>query len=826
MPNPKPPRLCPDPTTPLRSENVARAFGRRAPGTAEDVRALYALLVDAGDAARAALDRWKRLVTGACGHDVDRPSPGIEALARSFGIAFDRDHPAEVLFAVQTYYALVAKLLVSEVLASLHRLPGPTQWIGATSDGPLEGQFARLEAGAIARQLGIVDFPGDDPFAWYASAWNGAIDGLVRRLLDRLRNCRVPALGDDLPGARDLLKDLHEDLFCKPTRHMLGEYYTPDWLARHLLDEIGFDGGAGLRLLDPACGSGAFLVSAIRRIRDFWAARAAPLQASSESLRRTILAGVVGFDLNPLAVLSAKANYLIAVADLLDGAEPVCLPVLVRDSILADDDGPPMGRFDCVVGNPPWIAWDDLPADYREATKPLWQRYGLFSLSGSDARHGGGKKDLSTLMLYAAADRYLKPRGRLAMVVTQTVFQTKGAGDGFRRFRLGDGDWLGVIRVNDLADFQPFSNAANWTASVTLEKGCPTVYPVPYVRWSRDGPSRRSNGPSRRSNGLAEGDFRRRTCLAAPVDPERPTSPWLVRPLGLSIDRSRLVGPSDYRAHLGANTGGANGVYWVEILEKAGGGVRVRNLGAKGKAPVEIVEAVIEPDLLYPLVRWGDVARYRARPQACLLLAQDVDGRRGIDQRAMLGRYPRTYDYLARFRGLLERRAAYRRYQGRAAFYSMYNVGRYTVAPVKVVWRRMDRRVNAAVVEPVDDRLLGPRPVIPQETCALIAAGSLDEAHYACAVLNSAIVDFVVRSHSVRGGKGFGTPSMLDFVRLRQFEPDNPTHQSLAAAGRRAHEAIGRGGQVDPIQRQIDLLAGSLWGLDEHATLAIRGAMG
>ncbi len=35
------------------------------------------------------------------------------------------------------------------------------------------------------------------------------------------------------------------------------------------------------------------------------------------------------------------------------------------------------------------------------------------------------------LMLYAAADRYLKTGGRLGMVVTQTFFQTKGAGDGF-----------------------------------------------------------------------------------------------------------------------------------------------------------------------------------------------------------------------------------------------------------------------------------------------------------------------------------------------------------------------------------------------------------
>ena len=127
-----------------------------------------------------------------------------------------------------------------------------------------------------------------------------------------------------------------------------------------------------------------------------------------------------------------------------------------------------------MVGNPPWIAWDNLPDEHRQATKPLWERYGLFSLSGNEARHGGGKKDLSMLMLYAAADRYLKPGGRLGMVITQTLFQSKGAGDGFRRFRLGpDGPPLGVLRVDDLAALRPFADAANWTSTIVLRKGSP-----------------------------------------------------------------------------------------------------------------------------------------------------------------------------------------------------------------------------------------------------------------------------------------------------------------------------------------------------------------
>jgi hypothetical protein len=279
---------------------------------------------------------------------------------------------------------------------------------------------------------------------------------------------------------------------------------------------------------------------------------------------------------------------------------------------------------------------------------------------------------------------------------------------------------------------------------------------------------------------------------------------------------------SDYSAHLGANSGGANGVYWVEVLGQTDDGVRIRNKAAKGKHRVETVELVIEPDLLYPLLRWGDVQRYSAVPRGFLLLAQDPATRTGIAEAVMRARCPKTLKYLERFRGLLESRAAYRRYQAGAPFYSMYNVGPYTTTPIKVVWRRMDRQVNAAVVEPWDHPLIGRRPMIPQETCVLVACDSTDEAHYLCAVLNSAIVNQRVSAHSVRGGKGFGTPGMLDFLPIRRFRPDDRRYLELASLSRQAHlrwsgsstaapTREGAQSSVAEIQRRIDELTEELW---------------
>ena len=302
-----------------------------------------------------------------------------------------------------------------------------------------------------------------------------------------------------------------------------------------------------------------------------------------------------------------------------------------------------------------------------------------------------------------------------------------------------------------------------------------------------------------------------RPCRARPVDPARPNSPWLILPDAEGRERSLRSGGADYAAHLGANTGGANGVYWVEILGAAEGGVRIRNIAARGKHRIDAAERLLEPDLLYPLLRWSDVRRYGAAARSHIVLAQDPATRTGIREEVMRRQYPRTWEYLEGFHDLLASRAAYRRYQERGPFYSMYNVGPYTMAPVKVVWRRMDRRLNAAVVEEDDDPLLGRRPVIPQETCVLVACDSADEAHYLCAVLNSAVVNELVRASSVRGGKGFGTPGMLEFVPLGRFQPDNRRHGELAALSRTAHAAPEEDVPGN-IQRQIDCLAAAVLG--------------
>ena len=78
------------------------------------------------------------------------------------------------------------------------------------------------------------------------------------------------------------------------------------------------------------------------------------------------------------------------------------------------------GHFDCIVGNPPWVRWSKLPDAYRERVKPTCDHYGIFS---KNKRHGGNELDISAMITYTTADKWLKTDGRLVFVITGTVFK-------------------------------------------------------------------------------------------------------------------------------------------------------------------------------------------------------------------------------------------------------------------------------------------------------------------------------------------------------------------------------------------------------------------
>ncbi|GLY96570.1 N-6 DNA methylase [Actinoplanes sp. NBRC 103695] len=187
----------------------------------------------------------------------------------------------------------------------------------------LDLQPATLLSGQRFDQAGIFGVVEQDFFNWTVEVPGGTafVQAIARRL----------ARFDWGEVEQDILKTLYESFIGTETRRRLGEYYTPDWLAEHVVD-TAVSAPLNQRVLDPACGSGTFLFHAVRKYL-----RAADEAALPASVALSNLATqIIGVDLHPVAVALARVTYLLAIGRrrLLDASrEAINIPVYLGDSI-------------------------------------------------------------------------------------------------------------------------------------------------------------------------------------------------------------------------------------------------------------------------------------------------------------------------------------------------------------------------------------------------------------------------------------------------------------------------------------------------------------
>jgi len=112
----------------------------------------------------------------------------------------------------------------------------------------------------------------------------------------------------------DLLGDLYQRYFDPETRKALGEFYTPQPVVDYIMDGVGYERGvSNERLMDPACGSGTFLVEAVERYVDD-VERYDDDPDWEEHLRDLCTRPrIVGLDIHPFAVLMAQIRFVVAI---------------------------------------------------------------------------------------------------------------------------------------------------------------------------------------------------------------------------------------------------------------------------------------------------------------------------------------------------------------------------------------------------------------------------------------------------------------------------------------------------------------------------------
>lgn len=235
-----------------------------------------------------------------------------QLLSKVYGAAIDD----EELFLRHTYLSAVVKCIAFAALFPKERPAGR---------GVLD-----LITGAVFRSRGYNNVVDEDFFSWILiSPVQTEATDLITILDGRLRRYDLTKINEDL------LKELYQNLIGAETRQSLGEFYTPDWLATKILLRIGF--GKAVTdaqrnslplpaLLDPACGSGTFLFTAICIARENG--------VTGDALVEYAFSRLMGIDVHPLATIIARVNFCLALnAELSQYKHEVYTPIFMADSI-------------------------------------------------------------------------------------------------------------------------------------------------------------------------------------------------------------------------------------------------------------------------------------------------------------------------------------------------------------------------------------------------------------------------------------------------------------------------------------------------------------
>lgn len=884
---------------PLESTSIVADFGPDSELAKDSVKKLFQIFKNSKDPrAEVLYKEWHRIFNQVCGYDFVSPKLSVKSLLDAYDLKVGKTDIAELLFVVHTYYALFIKMLAAEItvtFASKHYNSFLEELIKL---GPqkFKQSITDLEEGGIFSELGIKNFLEGDYFAWYIDTWNNDVRAVIDNIARKLIEYEPATTSLEPEVASDLLKNLYEQLVPKKIRHDLGEYFTPSWLVEILLKEIGYDGDKDKKVLDPSCGSGSFIVSVIKKIIS-----KSTSQVKKNILLDKILKNIIGFDLNPLAIIAARANYLIAISDLLPHrTSDIYIPIYLCDSIsvqskqtlsgnicevttgvgtfmvpvsilkhefidkifsLIDDcvknlykpsefiermnhevdieetdlntleqmynelvklerlhvnriwtrviknSLAPLfvGKFDYVIGNPPWVNWENLPKYYRDSIKDIWIRYKLAEASKTSSSF---KRDISMTFIAVGRDRYLEKNGKLGLLIPFTLFKNQ-AGGGFRKYLATNCD---VFGVHDMVKLQPFENAVTRTSLILLKEG-KTKFPIPSIKWT-------INQNKSLSSNLSYDDAlyytTRKKLSVSPIEGEKSSeSSWFFVDADTVKAIQNVLGASEYEATEGSNTRGGNGIFWIKIMEKIGSNLRIKNITEGAKIKIPDVTFNVEDSHVYPLLRGRDVSKWKSSPQQYILVPHDEKTGKPFEESKLKIKSPKTFEYFFKFKKNLENRKLYGKLiKDKFPFFVMFQVNKDSFSKYKVVWREIAGEISgageffASVVEPSQDKFTKGKPILIDHKLMSISISTKEEAHYLAGMLNSSPIRLIVSGYTIETAI---STHVLKHVNIPKFDPKNKIHQEIASKAMEISNSSKD--QITPLEYESDQLVSKIYGI-------------
>jgi len=290
------------------------------------------------------------------------------------------------LISRQAIYHLILKLMLYELVRQRFSLPE-----------------ASIDSLKDLHQLFETAYEATRIEAFASSFLDRIIQGCDGKLSDEISH--VAELVENVEENRaDFIGRVYEDIIPGEERRKLGEFYTPRDVAEFMIGWAIQTGNE--RVLDPACGSGTFLVESFYRL--------AELGCSPNDAVRSLH----GIDVNPLAVLMSTVNLVARVQE--------SKPNLSVLDFLRVTSWKEEQKFQAIVCNPPYSRHHELSQDYKELIARTM-----------DAECGGKISRLSSIYVHFLihATGFLDDGGRMAFI-TPSEFLDVDYGVELKRFLL------------------------------------------------------------------------------------------------------------------------------------------------------------------------------------------------------------------------------------------------------------------------------------------------------------------------------------------------------------------------------------------------------
>ena len=283
--------------TPSR-ETIPAHFGPNSPHYQRDITRLTALYREhkTANTIRVKTQLWQNLLTAALGEMASTPDQ------------------MDDLFVRHTYLTAVIGMVVQASFG--------IDVYGLAETNPADLLYGREFRSKTGLQ-GVVE---SDFFAWPTEVEGGLpfVKTLARRV----------ARFDWQQAPNDVASILYETVIPPDERRQLGEYYTPDWLARAMVREVVTD-PLNQTVLDPACGSGTFVAEAVTHLIE----AAKNDGFTGKDMLEWLRIQVSGIDVHPVAVHLARAAWVLAAHPAIQAAvkegfdESVTVPIYLGDAL-------------------------------------------------------------------------------------------------------------------------------------------------------------------------------------------------------------------------------------------------------------------------------------------------------------------------------------------------------------------------------------------------------------------------------------------------------------------------------------------------------------